>query len=142
MWIQSIIGFFSIVEKTPGVFSVRARERGDLVRLNKLCGFKRGVIKSPDNDYPFRILLSRDEWLIASQRLAWSVNYDNFKSAVKDAPGQAKKAAPYMKIWGILADALGSGLMRGGMTHKGERGQHGPLSDWLHRRSLNPMDEP
>lgn len=53
MWLCTQFGFFSIVQKKPGEFHVRARVRRDLENLAGLGGSAWEIIETADADYRF-----------------------------------------------------------------------------------------
>ena len=62
MWLMTKHGFYSIVEKKPGKFHIRSRERRDLQNLLDrvpLDGEK--IVDTPDADYGARIITGRDK---------------------------------------------------------------------------------
>lgn len=114
MWLCTKLGFFSVVEKIPGEFHVRARRRGDLVNLLKTLEkakgheLKRGEYRLRDlfpgppkihrtepADYRFRIVVSRDQWSAIAFELFASVDYPNFKGEIAANDDQADKLPAY-----------------------------------------------
>lgn len=124
MWIASTKGFFSIVEKHPGEFQIRARERGDLDNLkttvHSLCN--EAIIETPKADYRYRMVINRAQVMDTVTTLAMAIDYSNFKNAVHATPGQENKSRPYMTVW----SALGA-VQPGGPYGRAERRQ--PLID-------------
>lgn len=97
MWICSSLGFFSVVEKLPGEFHIRARRKKDLENLKKAAKTvtKIHVTDDPGTDYHFRIVCNGAAWRKYSDVLATSVNYPNFKSRIRRDPDQWDKLRIY-----------------------------------------------
>jgi hypothetical protein len=107
MWLITQHGFYSIVQKEPGTFHVRARERRDLDNLIRRVPLPDAkIIETPKADYRFRILLGADGLAAVMSFLVNTVDYDNFKGRVGQTLDQAHK--PYHEVWNILADSLGA----------------------------------
>jgi len=104
MWIMTKWGFYSIVEKQHGLYAVRARERGDLVRLLGQAQIDVPIQNTPQNDYQFRAHVDKEELGQIMMTLASSVDYPNFKAEIDRQPDQARK--PYHEVWSILARAF------------------------------------
>lgn len=103
MWIASLAGFFSVVAAPhkPGMIQVRARRKADLVRLMNLCDAKETIVRSPKNDYLFRVLIPTATWLVWATKLAQTAGgYENFKDAVKQR--DPARANIYSKVWETL----------------------------------------
>lgn len=109
MWIMAKEGFYSIAEKKPGEFHIRARERGDLETLVAVDGpFPGETIHVGDGDYTYRLVVNGREPV--ARFLYWlglGIDYPNFKNEVAKTPGQGKKLSPYHRIWQIMVSALG-----------------------------------
>ncbi|MGA7397434.1 MAG: hypothetical protein WBW62_08315 [Solirubrobacterales bacterium] len=99
-------GFYSVVDKgqTEGELCVRARVREDLERLCELepmAKYAVGIQESEFGDYRCRINVSRKDWEEAARLLAESIDYSNFKDAVKERQG-SERARVYMDVWTAL----------------------------------------
>ncbi len=111
MWVFSDVGFFSVVEdwKDKQYVWVRARWKKDLIQLRSFIRkekmrFKFGSIKeTPERDYPFRVRLKKNNWVMALHCLGENINYGNFKGAVQDQDPAREQV--YMKVWSILRNA-------------------------------------
>lgn len=106
MWIFLVnAGFFSVVlcGDAPDQFVVRARTRDDLVRLRQLYLPRIKVIATPTRDYPFRALVTKQEWSQALARAAMDIDAVNFKSRTAEVLGHAR-AAVYGKVWSVLLE--------------------------------------
>ncbi len=104
MWIASKLGFYSIVQKTPGEWHVRARTRDDLVRLAAAV-YTAGVEieEWPAADYRWRLIVHDPAELGAIfQALAETIDYSNFKSEVGTRPDQRPKLGAYHTLWSNL----------------------------------------
>lgn len=89
MWIQTTKGAFSIVqhrdEKTQVL--VRARREQDILRFAGMVSNSDKMVgpwKDNMADYPWRIKISAEECSLVLCRLVLEINYDNFKSSVRD----------------------------------------------------------
>lgn len=106
MWLQTRVGFFSIVSK-PGDaaqdrLTVRARVEADLVGLRQRYLPELGPIQmSKSNDYRYRAHVSRSALAKAMGQIALGIDYDNFKNIVKKEQG-AERAHIYGNVWGAL----------------------------------------
>lgn len=102
MWLFTKEGFFSAVQHKddPDTIHVRGRFKGDLERLwRKYLEGGPIVEYTPDNDYPFRMDVSRTSWSIIVEAEAKSIDYENFKNAVHDG---TKRDRAYLDIWAAL----------------------------------------
>jgi hypothetical protein len=54
-------------------------------------------ISREDRDYRWRLSISRRDWIKLAGRLAETVQYDNFKSAVHRNPSQGSKSGSYLR---------------------------------------------
>jgi len=106
MWLMTDIGFYSAVEHRDDdtLVMVRARARADLERLIELLERDTApeIIEGIKGaDYPARIVLAKAEWAKVVERLAWDIDYDNFKNAVGQRCGY-ERAGTYSAVWGRL----------------------------------------
>jgi hypothetical protein len=103
VWIVTTRGFFSVVShrEDPRMVLVRARLREDLESLTELTG-PIEILATPDHDYPFRAVVSRERWSAALVLLASEIDYDNFKNAVAARQGH-ERADVYRWVWFDLA---------------------------------------
>lgn len=95
MWICSKFGFFSVVQKAPDEYHVRARCRKDLTNLKKASGITAKIHRSEPADYRFRMVLHEGQWRIAGAALLASIDYANFKGIIAQTPHQADKLSAY-----------------------------------------------
>jgi hypothetical protein len=103
MWLFTKRGFYSIVEKKPGEFHIRARLKKDLENLKELAEIKRQVNLTRDGDYRYRLVVNQVEVVAALMVLAKDIDYDNFKSRIAADPEQRKKLPALHQIWGLMA---------------------------------------
>ena len=103
MWLMTQIGFYSLVEKSPGVFHVRSRERVDLENLVAQVPLEAEIIETPHNDYAARIIVDQEAVSKIMAFLAKNIDYDNFKNRIHATPDQAHK--PYSKVWSVIEEA-------------------------------------
>lgn len=109
MWIASKHGFFSIVEaqrdSSPhdwrDTLQIRARVRGDLENLIERfdLGTSARIVETPEADYRYRVLVSRSRVADLLCKLAWELDYGNFKGEVGRLPDQRGKLPAYHRIW-------------------------------------------
>ena len=60
MWLMTKHGFYSIVEKRPGEFHIRSRERQDLQNLVDRVPLEgKAIVETPEADYAARIVTDR-----------------------------------------------------------------------------------
>lgn len=101
MWIMTIDGFISIVDKGDheGYLCVRSREYETLERVLEAVGVEAEIRTSERGDYAHRIWLTHDE---VSEYLAQSVqdlNYFNFKSEVQRVRGKGRYLEFLSEVW-------------------------------------------
>lgn len=115
MWLFTIYGFFSVVFKKDKKqwVNIRARVKGDLETLLKHWPVGAGdtpeILTTPDNDYPYRILVDEPTWFVVCAMLAQSVlSVENFKDEVTKRQGHARHDV-YLKVWRVMARAYGNG---------------------------------
>jgi hypothetical protein len=101
MWLFTVDGFYSVV--TGGEFGeelmVRARDSADLDRLRDNFFPDLGPnVELPGRDYPVRAFATREGLAQCLTRIALSLDYSNFKSAVGAQRGHGR-ARIYSKVW-------------------------------------------
>lgn len=110
MWVFSRIGFYSAVKK-PGLKSgkleIRARCRGDLIRLLHATGTKTKIIENEGTDYPFRVRLNKSVWADFVCDQAMSIDYPNFKSTIDTNRFESyvqknRRHKAYMGVWAAM----------------------------------------
>lgn len=104
MWLFTVHGFYSIVQKTPDEWHVRARVKRDLDNLKKLTRLRVKIEESwPGSDYPWRIIVTRRQKGRIIRDLGEDIEYSNFKGEVGRRPDQAGKLPALHEIWAIMA---------------------------------------
>lgn len=89
MWIQTTIGFFSIVQKPEDAerdtLTIRARARDHLEALKASYLLESGPIQAGGfTDYPYRVVAPRHAVEDALSMLVAAIDYGNFKAAVAE----------------------------------------------------------
>lgn len=102
MWLATQLGFYSIVQKPPGQFHVRARCRADLENLISHAGLDFPIHHTPDGDYAWRIVGDASLLKAVFSALPSTVDYANFKSRIHAIPGQKSKTSAYSRLWSDL----------------------------------------
>ena len=102
MWLFTKRGFYSIVEKKPGEFHIRARARKDLENLKQLAEIKRRIVLTRNADYRYRLVVNKIEVLAALASLAADIDYSNFKDRIAADPVQREKLHAYHEIWATM----------------------------------------
>lgn len=147
MWICSKLGFFSVVQKAPDEFHVRARCRKDLVNLQMAIADASGpdparqssmaaqafagdkypkIVRTNKADYRFRIVVTQSQWMAVAYELFQSVDYANFKGVIGLTRDQSDKLPAYTAF-----------------HHDMERWQNGPEAkplDWEPSRTLSERE--
>ena len=115
MWICLTDAFFSIVEHwdDENTLVVRARFKGD---IEKVFGQDKGEVHfTPQNDYPYRAHLERDEVAEVIKGEVNNIAYGNFKN---EAHRQAatdqdhRRVAAYHDVWRALNNAGDDGIYK------------------------------
>lgn len=106
MWICSSLGFFSIVEKQPGEFHVRARVLRDLKNLIAALPGEANrpkIITRKISDYRYRIVVEMPLLFDIFAALRRSIDYSNFKARIASDPHQDHKVPKYSAFWAAMA---------------------------------------
>lgn len=118
MWLMTKHGFYSIVQRSPDLFHVRARERQDLENLiNRVPLPDARIVETREADYAYRLIADHKTVLAILDFLGTTVDYPNFKDRIHATPDQRHK--PYNRVWQVMADALGAY----GSKHQGKTSQ-------------------
>jgi hypothetical protein len=104
MWLATKHGFYSIVEKAPTNFHIRARVRQDLENLRNLIGGDWEILEWPLADYRYRVIVDRKGFVEVMGALALSLDYPNFKSEIAATPDQRAKLHAFHQVWALLSD--------------------------------------
>jgi len=104
MWLITLIGFFSIVQKpadtNKGTLTVRARVRSDLEALRQKYLPGMGEInESSSNDYRYRALVPRSEAASAMAKMVDALDYSNVKNEVTSTKPPALKWRAASFFW-------------------------------------------
>ena len=112
MWVFTLDGFFSVVQKgwdkDTETVQVRGRNRVDLERFVKRINIRDKVIETPKGDYPFRVVTTRQVWGKYLENIAGTIAYDNFKQEVEVQDG-SNCADIYLRVWSELRKLEKSG---------------------------------
>jgi hypothetical protein len=105
MWLFTIIGFFSIVQKEGQEhLTVRARVATDLERLRQqFMPELSETTAHKGTDYPYRATIDKEAFACGLGRLGRAIDYTNFKNAVRSRarPGRVHV---YSKVWSMLIE--------------------------------------
>ncbi len=118
MWLLTTTGFLSVVAFDPGpeapalplpdgagprdLLLIRARVETDLAAMLDALELPRSrAASTPTADYPYRAVLTRDEWGRYVSQETQRVDYPNFKARVAELQGGARHDA-YLRVWAIL----------------------------------------
>lgn len=108
MWMFSEIGFFSAVENyfEQDHVLVRGRFEKDILNLQKLISEEEDLelqmLRTPGNDYHYRLNVPKDVWGRICQKLAAGIDYHNFKGHVH---GDPVRDEAYMGCWSSMYKA-------------------------------------
>ena len=99
-------GFFSVVQKPgdaeAGQLTIRSRVRADLDCLREQYLPSLGQTETDQGtDYKFRAKARKADVAAAAAKAIESIDYGNFKDAVKDQQGSAR-ASTYGEVWNVL----------------------------------------
>ena len=106
MWLFTKTGFYSIVEKPEDAprLTIRARDRGDLVRLKKhYLPEMSKIVVLKQSDYEFRAFAPRQAVARMMSRIASEINYSNFKDEIFREQGLARSSL-YHRVWTVLLE--------------------------------------
>jgi hypothetical protein len=95
MWLFTNTGFVSAVSNGKDLM-VRARDKESLMPIAESA--KTEIISSPQNDYPYRVIVTHDFFAKWVAHMASDITYKNFKSEVAATRGH-EFAHPLMKVW-------------------------------------------
>jgi hypothetical protein len=111
MWLFTQYGFYSVVSHydNPKRLVVRARWRGDLVRLETLIpaeirrGLQYRIESTPKSDYPFRVELNREVFTQVMEKACDEIEYTNFKARALATLGRAIENV-FMRVWVVMRE--------------------------------------
>ena len=97
------IGFFSVVEKPPGKICIRSRRREDLNNLlDEVLSpvMMADILRTRNTDYPYRVIVDREEFMRCFDTFLKLVTYSNFKNEV--AKTNRRREHLYHQVWALL----------------------------------------
>jgi len=99
MWLATPTGFYSAVvdPKDDRNVMVRARVRDDLDPLVARGG---ELFHTPTRDYPFRVILAREQWAAFVADQAAGIDYGNFKARIDRIDHDRELV--YSRVWSAL----------------------------------------
>jgi hypothetical protein len=98
MWLFTNTGFVSAVSNGTDLM-VRARDKESLEPLAEAA--KTEIISTPQNDYPYRVIVTHAIFSKWAAHMAAGITYKNFKSEVSATRGH-DFAHPLMKVWSAM----------------------------------------
>jgi hypothetical protein len=98
MWLFTNTGFVSAVSNGKDLM-VRARDKESLVPIAESA--KTEIISTPQNDYPYRVILTHEFFAKWVGYMASNITYKNFKSEVATTRGY-EFAHPLIKVWSAM----------------------------------------
>ncbi len=101
MWLFTNKGFVSAVSNGEDLM-VRSRDKESLMPLVEIT--KQEIKHTPQNDYPYRLVISHAIFATWVAHMANGINYKNFKSEVAATRG-CDFAHPLMKVWSAMIEA-------------------------------------
>lgn len=101
MWLFTTEGFVSVVKAhgSTDLLVVRGRDRISLEGIS--AATQEPILRTPDRDYPYRVVAPRDSvqsWISGAVR---SLDYDNFKNEVAAMRGHGFAHA-LMSVWSVM----------------------------------------
>ncbi len=105
MWLFTNTGFVSAVSNGKDLM-VRARDKESLMPIAESA--KTEIISTPQNDYPYRLIVTHDFFAKWVAQMAQDITYKNFKSEVAATRGY-EFAHPLMKVWSAMHEVEDSG---------------------------------
>ena len=98
MWLFTNTGFVSAVSNGTDLM-VRSRDKESLEPIAESA--KTEIIATPQNDYPYRIIVTHEFFAKWISHIATGITYKNFKSEVAATRGYGF-AHPLMKVWSAM----------------------------------------
>jgi hypothetical protein len=98
MWLFTNTGFISAVSNGRDLM-VRARDKESLFPLAETA--KTEILSTPQNDYPYRVIVTHEVFSKWAAHMATGIKYKNFKSEVAMTRGY-DFAHPLMKVWSAM----------------------------------------
>jgi hypothetical protein len=100
MWLFTNTGFVSAVSNGMDLM-VRARDRESLQPIAESAHTE--IISTPQNDYPYRVIVSHEFFANWVAHMVRGIAYKNFKSEVAATRGR-EFAHPLMKVWSAMRE--------------------------------------
>lgn len=98
MWLFTNTGFVSAVSNGEELM-VRARDKESLGPIAESA--RTEIISTPQNDYPYRVIVTHEFFAKWVAHMASNITYKNFKSEVAATRGH-EFAHPLMKVWSAM----------------------------------------
>ena len=98
MWLFTYTGFVSAVSNGNDLM-VRARDRESLEPIAESA--KTEIISTPQNDYPYRVIVTHEFFAKWVAHMASNITYKNFKSEVAATRGY-DFAHTLIKVWSAM----------------------------------------
>lgn len=108
MWLFTNTGFVSAVSNGENLM-VRSRDKESLEALSQIT--KQEIIHTPQNDYPYRLVISHETFGKWVSHMAQGITYKNFKSEMAATRGY-DFAHPLMKVWSAMHEVEDAGARR------------------------------
>jgi len=99
MWTATQDGYFSAVQHRdrPDTLMVRARDSKDLERIRDK-GYETGrIIAMTEADYPYRVIIKKEEWARYLVEATVAIDYVNFKNRIHEVDD--RRGGIYLKVW-------------------------------------------
>jgi muramidase (phage lysozyme) len=98
MWLFTNTGFVSAVSNGKDLM-VRSRDRESLEAIAETA--KTEIIATPQNDYPYRVIVTNQFFAQWISHMVMTITYKNFKSEVSATRGD-DFAHPLLKVWSAM----------------------------------------
>lgn len=104
MWLFTEGGFVSAIRynNEKDEITVRARDKKSLADIIDRTGAE--IIKLPNTDYPYRVIISDAEFGAWVAEQALNIDYPNFKNRVYQTRGK-DFAHLLSEVWGVMLEA-------------------------------------
>ena len=100
MWLFTNTGFVSAVSNGKDLM-VRSRDRESLEPIAESA--KTEIIATPQNDYPYRVIVTHEFFAKWVAHMVMTTTYKNFKSEVAATRG-GYFAKPLNQVWSVMHD--------------------------------------
>jgi len=100
MWLFTNTGFVSAVSNGKDLM-VRARDRESLEPIAESA--KTEILASPQNDYPYRVIVTHEFFAKWVSHMVMTITYKNFKSEVASTRGYCF-AKCLNQVWSVMHD--------------------------------------